>query len=571
VNKKLSKLIATTVLVSLCHFAFTQQTTVVINEIYFDINPLVGLPSAEYVELFNNSSTEVNLNGWTFKDTGSPKTIDEDFALLPGKYVLLTKADNTGYLQSYGDVIGLGSFPSLNDSGDELTLTNSNGEIAHEVSYKKSWLDDSVKDDGGWALELIDPDNYCGLGLETNWAASENPIGGTPGAINSVDGITKDEVAPAIESISVLSSNVIEVLFTESIELPGITDINNYKISNEEGNLSIINLFVCNEDNSCIEIEINENFASNVSFNLDVSNLFDCAGNEIEGLTQNFIKPGLVAPLSIVINEILFDPLTDAAEYIELYNQSDVPFDLNSLNLQDLRDTVNINTIKNVFQPQSYVLLTEDTISVINIYNPPNNANLVQVEDLPSLNNDEDVIRLTNTDFSIIDSVYYSEDWHFRLLDITDGVALERINFANPSQDANNWQSASKSGNYGTPGYQNSQTNQPVGQAFNEIINIENKTVSPDNDGFEDFLLINYQTENSGQTANVYIFNEIGQLIAHPVKNELLGETGLFKWDGLDDSGARIPLGIYIVYAEFFDLDGNLNKQKVPIVVAGKL
>jgi len=571
VNKDILKLYITIIIIWVYLPGYAQQSSIVINEIYFDVNPTIGLPEVEYVELFNNSTEVVNLNGWSFKDTGSPKIFSEDFLFEPQTYLLLTGSENVEELSNYGSVINIGFFRGLSNDGDDLTLCSTDGKVVHNVNYKKKWLNDSTKEEGGWALELIDPDNYCGLGLAENWAASIDPKGGTPGALNSVDGSTVDEVAPAIKTITVLNNNTIQVQFTEAVELPGITDVDNYSLSGDSGNLTITNLFVCSEENTCIEIEINENLTPNVLFNLSVSKLFDCAGNEINGIPENFVLPGSIEPFSIVINEILYDPIAGVAEYIELYNQTDKLFDLNNLNIQDLTNTDNIITSQNLLQPKSYALLTEDTLSIINTYQPPVDANLVQVESIPTLNDSGDVIRLTNENFSIIDSVQYNPDWHFRLLRETNGVALERISFDAPSQDAGNWHSASKSVNYGTPGYKNSQTMQMSNQTINKIINITNKTLSPDGDGFEDFLTINYKTKKSGETANVYIYNEIGQLIAHPVKNELLGETGTFKWDGLDETGARIPIGIYIVYAEFFDLNGNVNKQKIPVVVAGRL
>jgi len=561
---KLIKSLTTLVLVSLNILSIAQQTTVVINEIYFDTNPTVGLPAVEYVELFNISTSEVNLNGWVFKDAGSPKIINEDFVLAPNKYVLLTKPDNAVDLNTYGDVIGVSSFPALNDPGDDLILSNPQGDVVHEVLYKKGWLNDSAKEEGGWALELIDPNNYCELGSEENWGASIDESGGTPGRLNSIAESTTGEIPLTVKMITMLSSNKIEVQFTGPIESSTIKDINNYSLSGNDIKLTISYIFTCSSDNTCVEIEIIENFDFNTIYSLTISNVANCD-------LINFIGPGLVLPFEIVINEILYDPLDDVAEYIELYNQSNKIIDLNNLNIQDSGSPINILTNKSLLKPNTYALLTEDTISIRKAYNLPDSANLVEVENLPDLNNSGDVIRLSNIDFSTIDSIQYSPDWHFRLLDNTKGVALERISFTNPSQDATNWQSASKAVNFGTPGYQNSQTNQSSQQIFNEIINIENKTVSPDNDGFEDLLIINYQTEQNGVAANLYIFNERGQLIAHPIKNELLGNSGIFKWDGLDESGARIPIGIYIAYAEFFNLDGTVNKQKIPIVVAGKL
>jgi len=70
---------------------------------------------------------------------------------------------------------------------------------------------------------------------------------------------------------------------------------------------------------------------------------------------------------------------------------------------------------------------------------------------------------------------------------------------------------------------------------------------------------------------NIQIFDQRGRFVAHPTKNELLAESGIVKWDGLSENGERLALGIYIVYAEFFDLNGLVEKHKLPIVVAGKL
>ena len=48
----------------------------------------------------------------------------------------------------------------------------------------------------------------------------------------------------------------------------------------------------------------------------------------------------------------------------------------------------------------------------------------------------------------------------------------------------------------------------------------------------------------------------------------LIGQEGATSWDGLDDLGNRVPVGIYVVYTEVFDLDGNVKSYKNAVVVA---
>jgi len=194
------------------------------------------------------------------------------------------------------------------------------------------------------------------------------------------------------------------------------------------------------------------------------------------------------------------------------------------------------------------VALTEDKQALIDYYNPTEEAKIVEVAQLPAFNQEEDLVVLLNDKGEVIDSLTYSANWHFSLLDDTDGVSLERIDIAQPSNSSANWQSAAASVNYATPGYQNSQSFS-IEPNNNMLIEIENPTVSPDSDGFEDFLIINYNTENPGWVGNIQIYDQRGRFVAHPTKNELLAESGIIKWDGLSENGQRLALGIILLTA----------------------
>ena len=71
-------------------------------------------------------------------------------------------------------------------------------------------------------------------------------------------------------------------------------------------------------------------------------------------------------------------------------------------------------------------------------------------------------------------------------------------------------------------------------------------------------------------SANVYIFNVAGQLIKHLVKGELVGQEGSAIWNGTDDGGNRVPIGVYVVITEVFNLDGSVRKFKNAAVVASR-
>jgi hypothetical protein len=169
----------------------------------------------------------------------------------------------------------------------------------------------------------------------------------------------------------------------------------------------------------------------------------------------------------------------------------------------------------------------------------------------------------------VTDEVSYKDDWHFKLINDPEGVSLERLDSRASSQSPDNWHSASSTAGYGTPGYKNSQS-QVAGEAVARLT-ITPKIFSPDNDGRDDIALLHYKMEEAGYVANVTIFNVSGRAVRLLVRNGLLGLEGFWNWDGLDDRGNPLPVGIYIVLTELFNLRGNKNLFKNVIVLARPL
>jgi len=172
-------------------------------------------------------------------------------------------------------------------------------------------------------------------------------------------------------------------------------------------------------------------------------------------------------------------------------------------------------------------------------------------------------------DSILLEKISYSSNWHFSLLDNTDGVSLERIQPTCLATSKDNWHSAAETIGFGTPGALNSQILHPQ---INGEISLSNSSISPDNDGFEDVVLIHYQFEKNGLVANIRIFDEDGREIKQLVANELLGTAGFFTWDGTTNANTKAHIGTYVILFEAFSIAGgdNFTKTKV-VIVAGKL
>ncbi|MBZ0254877.1 lamin tail domain-containing protein, partial [bacterium] len=162
------------------------QCQVIINEIHYnppDIGTEDGL-FREFIELYNPTSESVDLSGYAF-DNGITYTFPDNATIFPGQFIVLAKninhrVWNNSSFRIYGPYEG-----RLDNGGERLTLRNSEGQIVETVDYNDSppW---PIGSDGyDSSLERVSPtapaDDYH------SWRASAAP-GGTPGAINSVDG-----------------------------------------------------------------------------------------------------------------------------------------------------------------------------------------------------------------------------------------------------------------------------------------------------------------------------------------------------------------------------------------------
>jgi hypothetical protein len=193
----------------------------------------------------------------------------------------------------------------------------------------------------------------------------------------------------------------------------------------------------------------------------------------------------------------------------------------------------------------------------------------VQPESLPSYNDDMGTVVLLYGD-TIVDEFRYNDNMHYALLTNTEGISLERIDPEKPASILTNWSSAAESYGFGTPANKNSQFHQTSGQN-NQEISVEPETFSPDNDGRDDRLFIRYNFVEPGYMANVYIYDGHGRIVTKIAENELLATEGEFSWDGLNQDNTKARIGIYIVYFEAFNLQGEVKGFKKACVLAGRM
>jgi hypothetical protein len=540
---------------------------IIITEIFPDPSPVIGLPEAEFVELYNRSRNPVLLKNWTLTDGSSVATFPSQF-ILPGQYVILSSTSTRASFVPFGKIIGLPNFPTLNNSADILVLKSDLGVTIDSLAYADSWYGDDDKKAGGYTLELIDTENICAE--ESNWIASEDETGGTPGRQNSVFANKPDVKGPALLSAIPVSESKLLLRFdeklsrslpiNESFQMEGVV-VQSVKF----GNTSLREL----------EIVVQPPIEKGLLYKVEVNNVFDCAGNEIDNSANSasFGLPENPSLSDIVINEVLFNPRPTGVDFIEMVNHSGKflnlkNFKIGNMENDTLRNLKNIIETDFLFKPGDYLVLTTDPDVVKGEYVLSHEENFFKVNDLPSLNDEEGSVAIADSILHVVDFFEYANKMHSVFLKDDEGVSLERVDMEAETNNVQNWKSASQQNGFATPGYINSNSRGRTA-IDEEAVLIEPEIFQPQS-GQSDFAKITYHFDSGGFIANVKIFDPSGRQIKELASNVILNTEGFFRWDGDEDNGSKASVGSYMVWFQVFNDEGVVQTFKKRVAVAGK-
>jgi hypothetical protein len=544
---------------------------VVINEVLADPYPSVGLPEAEFIELYNKTTFSVSLKGWTLKYGSTVKRFPS-VNIGPMEYLVITNDSN--YQNTTAVVLLFTSSTSLSNEGTTLVLKDSYDHIIHTVSYSPEWYASSYKSEGGWSLEMIDPGNPCGC--EENWSESKNANGGTPGQINSVSKSNPDETSPIPERAYILDTQSLLVCFSEPLDSSSLLRQDCWSVM--PAGVNPREVCPLGPEYRNVKLIFNNSFVKGDVYQLLFSCIFaDCSGNSMDTtVVIRFAIPEQVKPGDIVINEILPDPHPGGARFAEFLNRSEKIIDLQAMVIAS-SDTGSDETpawkliMDNGYLmfPGDYVVLTPDPANITERYYSPSPMLIQKMEEFPVFNNEEGSVTLARRDDGeIIDKMNYYQEMHYPLLTSTEGVSLERLNPDRSSMDGNNWYSASEAAGFATPGYLNSHRGEVVGSELESFVFPQ--VFSPDNDGYNDLLTIHCKSSEPGAMVSIQIFNTRGLMIRQIADHVFISEQQDFIWDGMTSHQMKAPLGIYVIAAEIFLTEGRTMRKKLTAAVCGK-
>lgn len=540
--------------------------SIVINEILSDPSPIVALPNCEFIELRNCTNEIVNLNKWKISNGTTSASFATDFFLKPDSIVILCAKSNVIFFNGLKNIVGMTSFPTLGNEEDVIVLSNKNGETIHAVAYKKRWHDNAVKSEGGWSLEMSNPFKPCNI---NNWHSSKNIRGGTPGSENSIYNRTEEE--QKLEALQCVSSSEREftLKLNKSVDSSSLSIASNYKI--ESSGQYAMKALPTPPIFDQVKLIFKDRIENEKIHRLTINNIKSCNSAILDStsiLTGIAIIP---SKGELVINELLFNPEPYGADFLEVYNNSKSVINAKDIYIAGKNSAGQIGSNfkcaeddLNIF-PGKFLVITTDSSNIIKNWKKIDLDAISEIRSMPSYSDNEGTALLINKEGIIIDEFKYSDDMHYPLLIDKEGVSLERINPTLPASLRENWHSASSSVGYATPTKENSQFRKS--DSINNMIEIIQTDFSPNNDAINDFLTINYNMLNPGNSISIYAFNFNGMMIRKIADNQLCGTRGTFIWDGLNQNKQKVNTGIYIILAEVLDLRGKQMKFKKAIAV----
>ena len=554
---------------------------IIINEVLY--RP--GHDNPRFIEILNRSEKVFDLRNWKIgRSLGNvvsiadPESSDPVY-LIPNELAVVSEP---GLMIENGDILHfeIPAFPSLSRFGDSVYLIRENGPAIDSLAYSPAWGGNR----DGISLERVDPDGATND--PSNWR--EHPDGHTAGMWNHhfesqpepvilLRAAQIDEVHVELSFSRFVSFSSLDEATLDQIPLQPVAPYIKDK-SGPANNYGSVFLFRSSEP-------VERQFQT-----VRIGSVTDHAGRPAVGLTSPLaFLPG---PGDIIINEVMYQPIAarhstrpDQSEYVEVYNRSGLPLQLDNVYLHDrpdkegsVRKLLPAGNELVTLMPEQYAVIFADTshlfretrLSRAFPLSETGQALFLRVDrQTLGLSTQGDQVYVSHGGRVILDSLWYLPSWHNpNLLDIR-GISLERIDFDLPTGDRTNWTS-STSPDGGTPASPNSVV-APPGSGIegnrDTGLTLTPNPFSPNRDGADDHLIIHYRIDRPDYLIYARVFDRQGRHVRTLADGMLSGRTGKLIWDGRTDRGIMNRAGIYIIHLEAYNRSEDRRKTYRAVAV----
>ncbi len=264
--------------------------------------------------------------------------------------------------------------------------------------------------------------------------------------------IIPDTDPPEVEMVQVASSNSLVIHFNEVVDAVTAENTSHYHVDGGIGHPMIASLDQSSPN--VVSILFADHFEENRLYTIAISQVEDISGNAMAPFETDFVYY-IAQRFDVVFNELMIDPTPvvglPAHEYIELYNTTLFPIDLEGWVLQ--HGTTRRSIPVAVIPPKGLLLLV--TEAAFPFFEHKEHVVAVPGLSATALTNAGTDLLLFDQQDHLISFVSYTDEWYQDQVKRNGGWSLEKIDPYNFCQGMENWM-ASVDSRGGTPGLPNS-------------------------------------------------------------------------------------------------------------------
>ena len=524
--------------------------TIVINEIMYD--PDGADTGFEWIELYNNGDNVVDLNNWVLSKAGSSfETIFvfEANLIQPYSYFLIGEefVPNT-------DLIETLVFQNGGTATDGIQLVSPDGLYSDTVLYDSPNSNNLPDDLDNPAINFA-PDVSSGNSL----ARKQDGVDSNNCEIDffECENLTPNEANLYPTDLAIYFTNIVlenDVYWLETT----IWNLSTANVDNLTATLEIwLNDHIVN---TYLLPEIFAEYSIFVKYKIDqietgYNTITTAVNYPFDNyLDNNFVSESILLGNSpIIINEIMFKPLESNQEWLEIFNRTNCAYRVD--NLQIIDTAGGIISVCDTIQLVDFLVICEDKNKLLNSYPNVNSDKVIEAEYWTSLNNTDESLKLIDNFNTKLDSIFYSGD------NCEDNISIERVNPYLPSFEENWGPSVSNLG--ATPCEKNS--------IFVEILPPSSKlSVNPNAFSSQSGIptVISFKLPEIISTVTIRIFDLKGRLVKTILNQALQACDGNIIWNGSDNDGFNLPIGIYIILLEATALNTEkIYSNKTTVVI----
>lgn len=512
------------------------QAWVVINEVM--ANEPGTAVSLEWIELYNNSSSNADLQWYDLRVNHDSANISYYLAddLPPWTYLVLCR-DLDRFEEHWGDSSGawadhpsenylIGPLPPIPQQIPAFPTGGGRIELHRlqtmhsELSWNESGID-------GHSWERVHPSSE-------EIVQSQDPSGSTPGRINSLTPMGTDLALTEVNVTAVDGDARMVFRITNR----GLTTVNSSVLdvmefdanAPDSGGRTFASESVGPVDSGFTDSLVGQIGFLGVEYQKLIARIRGFSDDRPNNNQIVFVAPGDRFP-SLRLSEVQAHSLhPQGGEWVEIENTADTAIDLAGWRLGDSIGYVDISSESLTLPADAYLVLVQDAAG-FRVEFPLYSGLLHEPETWRGFNNSSDSVRLLDLYGLQADRFYYDDN-------ANDGRTWIRT----PTGE---WSRSENEG--GTPGETNRVRVDPEGTSSISI-EIDPRIVSPDGDGRDDSTVIVVTTSGSSSYV-LRLYDSQGRLVK-TFEDHSPDLARSYSWHGRNDSGRRLPIGIYILYFE---------------------